>query len=458
MGIVIDDQYREQLSERFSEILRIDSVFHGMKSRAEMDFQKGIIDNSMYREIMDATYFAPLSSRCASYAIPEKDRLLVLKYGKFTKSGELSLNDLDAVYLDIIGRMDNVGNSVKNYYSFYNLSLEELREKVLEFVKDFTNQRKEELLSKIRLLEEKENSLKPTERPKNIYAVEIKQCRAEINKIENNEQTLIDGIMAADHDTLMQYVCNKLSINSNFYKWYRVRKNKEKLNDGEIKSIDLNELNGSRVKAVACMTSISTAKELIDHIVEVNGWINDFVLQSALVNNDIGKRHGISKLYSKEECYRLFKKFYDIDTFLNYLPSYLENDNGLNDVDIFKIFYLENFLDEKKVDPDKFRKTLIKSVLDYYNSLVVKYSSILKGIIAKSLGNIEEAIDCNVNVTKGIIVMNDTVEDLTDDTDYLNGYLSKEEEEELYESLNIYFREMDKMIKGEAMKMEHGKK
>lgn len=458
MGILYEDQYREQLSERFSEILRIDSAFHGMKNMAEQDFNAGIIDKDTYQEVMNANYFAPLSSRCSKYVIPERNRLLVLKYGKFLKSGELSLGDLETSYLEIVERLDNVANSVKGYYSFYNLSLEELREKVLEFVKTLTLEKIEELKSKIKVLEDKVKELKPEERAKSILGIEIKQYKREIAKLENDEKNIINSVVAADHDTLMRYVCTKTSINERFYKWYRVRKNKEKVKNGEYKVVEISGLNGSRVSAVACRESINTAEDLIKHIVEVNGWITDFATSSSTITNDIGKRHGISRLYTKEECYRLFKKFYDIDSFLNYLPSYLDNDSSLSDVDIFKIFYLENFLDYKKVDPDKFRMVLIKSVLDYYNSLVLKYSSVLKSMISKASSRINEVVEDNVKVTSGVVIMRDALRDLTDETDYLNGYLTKEEEEELYESLNKYFEEMEKMVKGEAKRLDNGKK
>lgn len=454
----LEDQYREKLSEKFSEIMRIDAVFHELKNSAENDYNQGIIDFDTYQEVKNATYYTLLSNKCKNYALTPSERLLVLKYGKFMDNGELSLNGLEDVYTEIIGRYDNVANSVKNYYYFYNLSLEELRNKVIEFVKEYTLNKKEEIECKIATLREKEKELKPVERPKNIYNIEIKQLKKEIEKTETEEKKLINSVMAVDHDILMNYVCKKLSINENFYKWYRVRKNKEKLKNGEFNSIDLSDLNGSRVKAVTCMTCISTAKELIDHIVAVNGWINDFAVQSSTINNDIDKRHSIGKLYNKEECFMLFKKFYDINTFLNYLPSYLDNDDNLSDVDIFNIFYLEHFMDCKKVDPDKFRMTLVKSVFDYYNLLVLKYSSILKDIIGKSLGNIEQAVDCNIKVTTNVVLIKDAISDVNDNTDYLNGYLSNEEEEEVYESLNMYFEEMEKMVKGEAKKIEYGKK
>ena len=458
MGILYEDQYREQLSERFSEILRIDSVFHGMKTKAEQDYNAGRIDKDVYQEVMNATYFTPLSSRCKNYAIPERNRLLVLKYGKFLNSGELSLTDLESSYLEIVGRLDNVANSVKGYYSFYNLSLEELREKVLDFVRTLTLEKIAELKGKIKVLEDKEKALKPEERAQSILGIGIKQYKKDIVKIENDEKNIINSVLAADHDTLMHYVCTKTSINERFYKWYRVRKNKEKVKNGEYKTVEISGLNGSRVNAVACRESIKTSEDLIKHIVEVNGWITDFATRSATVTNDIGKRHGMSRLYSKEECFRLFKKFYDIDTFLNYLPSYLDNDNSLSDVDIFKIFYLENFLDYKKVDPDKFRMVLIKSVLEYYNSLILKYSSVLRNMIGKASARIDEVVEDNVKVTSNVVIMRDAIGDLTDETDYLNGYLTKEEEEELYDSLNKYFEEMDKMVKGEAKRLDNGKK
>ena len=39
MGIVVDDQYREQLSERFSEILRIDSRLRFYKYNKDYDLK-----------------------------------------------------------------------------------------------------------------------------------------------------------------------------------------------------------------------------------------------------------------------------------------------------------------------------------------------------------------------------------------------------------------------------------
>lgn len=450
------DSYKEQLSDVFSEIIRIDTNFNSLKKKAMSDFEAGLIDKEVYTEVVYATYKRPLSARAREYAISEEERLLVLKYGQFMSNGDLSLAGLDDTYKDITGRMDSVGNSVKKYYEYYNLSLEELRAKVLEFVSMIAVKNKEDIFKKINDLEKKLLDIKPELRNKSVEQIEINQLKKEFKKIEENEKTVVNCVLNADHDALMKYICSKFKLEERFYKWYRVRKTKEKIANREHSEVLVDGLNDSRVAAIACKENLNTSSELINHIVEINQWISDFAVASSNVTNDIGRRNIIGKFYTKEECFRLFKKFYSIETFLNYLPSFLDYDNGLSDSQIFTIFYLENFLDSKKVDPDRFRITLIKSVLDYYKQLVSKYSILLKEIISKSANNIDSVLEHNISVTKNVILVRDIVSDIIDDKDYLEGYLSNEEEEQLYESLNLYFEMLEKSKQEKVL--EYGKK
>ena len=76
-------------------------------------------------------------------------------------------------------------------------------------------------------------------------------------------------------------------------------------------------------------------------------------------------------------------------------------------------------------------------------------------IITFAFVNHENA-KANISVTKNVILVRDIVSDTIDDKDYLEGYLSNEEEEQLYESLNLYFEMLEKSKQEKVL--EYGKK
>ena len=137
------DRYREELSDIFSKLVHIDIYFGSMKKKALADYEKGLISEAVYKEVNNATYRTVLKGDAQAYALPEDDRLLVLRYVGDSDVTALYLNDISNSFNALMEKMDLVAYSVKTYHKYYSMDIETLRASVLEMVNRQFEEKKE---------------------------------------------------------------------------------------------------------------------------------------------------------------------------------------------------------------------------------------------------------------------------------------------------------------------------
>ena len=89
METTYTDRYREELSEIFSSILRIDTKFCGNKKRARSDFEKGLISEEVLKRVEEADYHTVLDGDASPYALSDEDRKVVIRFTSLSEDGSL---------------------------------------------------------------------------------------------------------------------------------------------------------------------------------------------------------------------------------------------------------------------------------------------------------------------------------------------------------------------------------
>ena len=219
MVTTYEDRYREELSDIFSRILKIDTCFGNAKKRAMSDFKKGLISEEVYNTVSQANYHTVLEGEAAPYAISEEDRAIVLRFVSLTEDGSLYLSDINDSFNDLVGRMDNVTNSVKTYFHYYDMDLETLKKSVIDIMLERYSEKKMRIQIDIDVLKEQLNGDVQNNE-------EYKALVDKYAKIEEDEKAVCDKVNNAPYETLMEFIHKKFSLVENYYKWFRVRKNK----------------------------------------------------------------------------------------------------------------------------------------------------------------------------------------------------------------------------------------
>lgn len=432
MEATYTDRYREELSEIFSSILRIDTRFCGNKKRAKSDFENGLISEETYRRVEEADYHTVLDGDASPYALSDEDRKLVIRFTSLSEDGSLYLNDINEKFNELIGRMDVVADTVKIYFKYYNLSLKELREEVVLMVSEQFDSKKTNILNKMETLK---SELGGNTAGNNEY----KALEDKLEAIEEDKENVINNVRKSSFDVLMAFVIRKYSLNEDYYKWFRVRKNKENHSNGIVPE-DSNEVMLEEQNNVRRLNeSFDIYKDLDDKLKDTYRIISEFSVEALGISTDIGIRLSLNPHYSKKECYQLFDKFFELAIFFDYCASFCDENSVINSYEVFNKFYERKFVNAKSVDPNVFKNVLIEDVLSHY---------IRKARIYAQL-SMERKVDMDnwydrLSYSSGKLAImtrnsNDYIADINDDRVYLEGYLSSDMLDRLYVSLNEYF-------------------
>lgn len=443
MVTTYEDRYREELSDIFSRILKIDTYFGNAKKRAKSDFEKGLISEEVYNMVSQANYHTVLDGEAEPYAISEEDRAIVLRFASLTEDGSLYLSDINDSFNDLVGRMDSVANSVKTYFHYYDMDIETLKKSIIDIMLERYREKKMRVQLDIDVLKEQlDGDFQNNE--------EYKALLAKYAQIEEDEKVVCDNVNKASYATLMEFIHKKFSLVENYYKWFRVRKNKEDVSNGlvDITSFDL----VSRENELAQDTKVQLAdvSDIDVKLKEAYELGMNFAMEAAKIDNNIGMRLSLSPKYSKQECFLLFDKFYGIAVFFDYCTKYAEEGKFLSSDDVFNKFYASKFGELKSVDPNIFRAVLIEDVINYYASKANKY----KSEIEAKKGTLDGSLDNLMQVSSNALIASkkesDILMDLNDDTDYLLGYVPADMQDLLYESLKEYLVHMKQYGSGDT--------
>ena len=433
MVTAYEDRYKDELSDIFSRILKIEAYFGNAKKRAKSDFEKGLISEEVYRAVSEANYHTVLEGDASSYAISEEDRALVLKFVSLTEDGDLYLGDINDSYNNLIGRMDNVANSVKTYFYYYDMDLETLKKNVLDMMLEHYSEKKLKLQIDIDVLSSQLNGdVQGNE--------EYQKLLAKYKQVEEDEKVIRNNVNNASYDTLMEFINKKFGLVENYYKWFRVRKNKEDVSNGlvDVNSFGLVSTENELVNETR--TQIASIEETDINLKEAYELGMVFATEAVKIDNNIGVRLSLNPKYTKQECFMLFDKFYETAIFFDYCTMYAEEGKFLSNADVFNKFYIKKFGDQKSVDPNVFRAALIEDVISYYCSKARK----LKSDIATKKSVLDSTINSFAQINSEAIIAskreNDILTDLNDETDYLLDYLPVDMQDLLYESLKEYFK------------------
>lgn len=432
METTYTDRYKEELSEIFSSILRIDTRFCGNKKRAKSDFENGLISEEIYRKVEEADYHTVLDGEASPYALSDEDRNLVIRFTSLSEDGSLYLNDINEKFNDLIGRMDVVADTVKIYFKYYNMSLKEFREEVALMISEQFDNKKTNILTKMQ-------ALKSDLGEKADSNAEYKALEGKLKAIEEDEENVINNARKSSFDVLMAFIIRKYSLNEDYYKWFRVRKNKENQSNGIVPEdsteVMLEEQNNVR----RLNESSDIYKDLDDKLKDAYRIISEFSVESLGISTDIGRRLSLSQHYSKKECYQLFDKFFELAIFFDYCASFYEENGVINSYEVFNKFYERKFVNAKSVDPNEFKTILIEDVLAHY----VRKAKIYAQLLAERKVDLENWYDRLSYSSDKLAIMtrnsNDYITDIADDRIYLEGYLSSDMLDRLYVSLNEYF-------------------
>lgn len=429
MEATYTDRYREELSDIFSSILKIDTNFCSNKKRAKSDFEQGLISEETLKRVEEADYHTMLDGEASSYALSDEERNLVIRFTNLSESGSLYLNDINDSFNSLIGRMDAVSDTVKIYFKYYNMDLKQFRIEVANMVS-------EQFESKRAAIYEKLNVLKSESNENND---EYKALEAKLKEIDEIEEHTLNNVKKSSFDVLMAFIIKRFSLNEEYYKWFRVRKNKENSINGIIPQdsteVMLEELNNVR----RLNDSVEIYKDLDDKVKDTHRVISEFSVESLAISTDIGRRLSLSPNYSKKECFLLFDKFFELAIFFDYCASFYDECTIINSYEVFNKFYEKKFVNAKSVDPNEFKTKLIEDVLSHY----IRKAKIYAQLLAERKVDVENWYDRLSYSSDKLAIMtrnsNDFIADNNDNTVYLEGYLSSDMLDRLYISLNEYF-------------------
>lgn len=429
METTYTDRYKEELSDIFSSILKIDTNFCSNKKRAKSDFEQGLISEETLKRVEEADYHTILDGEASSYALSDEERNLVIRFTNLSESGSLYLNDINDSFNSLIGRMDAVGNTVKIYFKYYNMDLKQFRIEVATMVS-------EQFKSKRAAIYEKLNVLKSESNENND---EYKALEAKLKEIDEIEEHTLNNVKKSSFDVLMAFIIKKFSLNEEYYKWFRVRKNKENSINGIIPQdsteVMLEEQNNVR----RLNDSVEIYKDLDDKVKDTHRVISEFSVESLAISTDIGRRLSLSPNYSKKECFLLFDKFFELAIFFDYCASFYDECTIINSYEVFNKFYEKKFVNAKSVDPNEFKNKLIEDVLSHY----IRKAKIYAQLLAERKVDVENWYDRLSYSSDKLAIMtrnsNDFIADNNDNRVYLEGYLSSDMLDRLYISLNEYF-------------------
>lgn len=432
METTYTDRYREELSEIFSSILKIDTKFCANKKRAKSDFEKGLISEELLKRVEEADYHTILDGDVLPYALSEDERKLVVRFTNLSDDGSLYLNDINEKFNDLVGRMDEVAAAVKVYFKYYNMSLKEFRIEVASILEEQFSKKKEVIIKRIKTLEkELGNNYENNS--------EYKELTASLKEIEENEVGVLNNLKAASFDVLMTFICQKYSLNPDYYKWFRVRKNKENQSNGIAPTDPTDAMLEEQHNVRRFGESAEIYKDIDDKLKDTYRIITEFSVESLGITTDIGRRLSLSSQYSRKECFQLFDNFYELAIFFDYCASFCEESSVINSFEVFNKFYDRKFVNARSVDPNVFKMVLIEDVLSHYQRKAGIYAKLL----AERKVDLEEwgirLQDSSDRVAIMVRNSSDYIADINDNTNYLDGYLSSDMLDRLYVSLNEYF-------------------
>ena len=432
METTYTDRYREELSEIFSSILRIDTKFCGNKKRARSDFEKGLISEEVLKRVEEADYHTVLDGDASPYALSDEDRKLVIRFTSLSEDGSLYLNDINEKFNELVGRMDAVADTVKIYFKYYNMSLKEFREEVAIMMSEKFSKKKTAIEDKMQALK---NELGSNASKNDEY----KALEEQLKNLDEEEENVLNNVRKSSFDVLMEFIIRKYSLNEDYYRWFRVRKNKENYNNGIVPEdsteVMLEEQNNVR----RLNESAAIYKDLDDKLKDTYRIISEFSVEALSIPTSIGRRLSLSPNYSKKECYELFQNFFELAISFDYCASFCEENGIINSFEVFNKIYERLFANAKSVDPNEFKTKLIEDVLQHY----VRKSKIYSQLLAERKVDLENWYDRLSYSSNKLAIMvrnsNDYIADINDDNVYLDGYLSVDMLDRLYISLNEYF-------------------
>lgn len=424
------DRYKDDLSELFSEIFRIDSKFCVSKRNAKSDYENGLITLETLKMVEGANYDTILNGEAGLYSLTEDEKKFVKKIINCL-DGNLYLNDVNDAYNILLSRMNIVADAVKLYFKFYNKSLKELRISVSVMVQSEYSKKKDKLITKMGTLKKKLGE-------EYFNDEEYKSLYSKLNEYKKQEKEILADVENSSCDILMEFVCKFYSIDEKFFKWFRVRNNKEKCNNGILPEDSAHTMLEHEDAIRRYEKEAESYSSIENKIKDIQTIINSFSVEISNIENSNGKKFLIP-YYTKKQCFLMFVKFCKIPIFLDYCSSFLEENVVTDNYSIFNKFYEKKFGDAKVVKSSKFKDKLVGDVLSYYQRQLIFYSGLLK---AKKVTL--DGCSFKVNETSdrlSIIVRNnkDFMSDINDDTDYIAGFLANDMLDILYVSLNEYF-------------------
>ena len=426
------DRYREELSDIFSKLVHIDIYFGSMKKKALADYEKGLISEAVYKEVNNATYRTVLKGDAQAYALPEDDRLLVLRYVGDSDVTALYLNDISNSFNALMEKMDLVAYSVKTYHKYYSMDIETLRASVLEMVNRQFEEKKEAI--EVEMKEMLKNG------EGNVYeSPAYKALQARLVGLNDSQEMTGTNIMFLPYENLINFIVKRFDLNENYWNWYRVRENQENYSYRAESSLPFEKVLYTDTTIVDLNESLLSYDQVMNKLFESYQLYNQFATQVAMINN--ARKVIVNRKCGKKECLEVFSRFYQLPVFCDYIASYAVGDTTeINSTQVFEMFFSKHFGNAKSVDYEEFRTTLIKEVLQHYQARIDKYTKMLAESKLSLEGKVGVVRSANNSSIDSVKLLNDLTIDSIDEKDYLGDVIPRAERDRLYQSLREYFK------------------
>lgn len=428
------DKYREELSDIFSQIVKIDIYFGNMKKRALADYEQGLISKEVYEQVVNATYNTVLTGEAAKYGLSEEDRLLVVRYANNSDVEALYLEDLSNSFTKLIDRMDTVAYSVKTFQKYYSMDVETLRASVLEIVNKHYEDKKLSIEAQMKVL------ATDTSGGGLVYESEpYRSLQAQLEGLTEAQSMMVTNVEGASYETLINYIIKNFKINMKYWNWYRTRDNKEEYANRAESNVPVASVLVVDDKITDLNSEVMSYHQVNSKLIETYQLFNQFAQQVAMINNV--RKTIVNRKCNKKECLSIFHKFFEIPVFCDYIASYAVGGvTEVNSSEVFELFYAKHFGDAKSVDYEEFRLTVIKEVFQHYIDKIAKYTKMLADSKLSLEQGISDVRSANNRSIDSVRLLNDLTCDSIDDVDYLGDAIPLDERDRLFYSLKDYFK------------------
>ena len=444
------DKYLAHINSIKNRLFHLGQKREGLLQQLEKDHEEGLIDGIDYNRVRRSSIIDLLPERLQQYSLTKEEIEFIKANGQLL-DGELSLDLINDYLTSKLELINNICNSVIQGENIYNMNPSELR----TYLKSFTVLKYRTQIQKCdSVIEERRTKLGS----KAIYDIAYSNATKEKAQLESEQASILNYIETVNEDELYQYAYKTHKVNGTYYEWFKSKQSIEEQNDrtsyrralssiGEVKNKVSNLSNGYQI--------IRRNNDEMDHFVtDYITFIQNADIETILSQTNIKlknyiftpKRKRIEETYINMQKVFIFMynkypvlRSYIVDIFN--VPTIVGRDNRLvydiNPQKAFELYFNNRYQNIDNVTIIDFIEQLLSNITKYANH---KYQRLANNRIMNQL-SYETAFN---TLTSSVI---STQEEITNleflETNYSaprninlpRNYISKEEEQEIYQNL-----------------------